>query len=161
MSWPEEITWPMPSQFTDNSWVKDKHGDEYVLLPGNYYELGELTPADLEKYSCGSKFCLVGWVRHEFGRPANPECGRPLPREGMTMLRKIVAELTGKTAHEVLGPLSKHESDVAQFIATVMDGADEYDNHGVYNPNGKPMSPRQASNLMRRVLLGLGYKPNA
>ncbi len=139
MSWPKKITWPMPSQFVAESWATDKDG-ELDATDGVWHEYGEMPAQDMP---CGSRFCLVGWIRHEFGHCANPHSGEPMGREGMRMLKQVAQELG-------LNP-SDNEIDLAEEIAQAVDGTG-------YRP---PMTPRAACRLMRRVVQHFGYEKPA
>ena len=138
MSWPKELPWPMPGQFTTHSWVVRRNEDPYDKDGG---DLQYTKPSALPG---GCKFCLVGWVRNAFRRTASPlYAPDELPREGVTMLRYVFEELTGEKAMGY-----GDEEEIAMAIATVMDGDEDL----------APMTPRQASGVMRRVLRRLNYE---
>ena len=147
MSWPKEMLWPTPDQFTTGAWMCRKDG--------SYEEELQYTPPSELPVDC--KFCLVGWVRNAFGRPASPLSGKLLPREGVTMLKRIFEELTGIAAR---GAFDKDDIEwkLVEAIQCVVDGTYSVSCRGRVYRTRSHMSPHRASDVMRRVLRGLGYE---
>ncbi len=130
-----------PADFTHGDWVTVRG----TIIQDNVW-IDDLPPKEIEKiaqrHNCGSRFCLVGWVRSAFGYPPNPETGAGNPRI-VKFLKQFVKNCGGDPEQ------IQDETAASDFF----EGFQQYE--------GARLSKIDAARAWNQTLVDFGYTEDA
>ena len=151
MAWPNAIFKLTAPDFTHNSYMRVSPLDrEFGLGRDDDYE----KVISEEGAFCGTRCCLVGWVRAAFGctqpfwdRVGDGDRGEVLPAEGQRFLRKLLS-LGGHKTHNGRKLQSLRNGDLENAASGVFE-------HG--SGEGDAMTEEHAADLWKQTGLHFNY----
>lgn len=142
--WPEKMDVLKEGDFVHGSWMEIEGSLSVSDKDGFNVCLEELTPKEIEKAGvnmCGTQCCLVGHVRNQWGLPADPSCGDPLPPVGQKFLKKF-CELAGAKIYD------DYDRSVEYQASDVFEAGP---------PGEGQLEPKEAARLWKKTLRFFGY----